>query len=277
MKRAVPILVALCLVFVAGSATATPAITNGLVAGYEFNGNANDVSGNGNDGVVNGATVTTDRFGNSNSAYSFDGVDDYIDLGAQNFGSALSISLWVNFHQITAAPQLLINKYDGDSGPGDASIDRTLDLYMHQEGEGRHHEFFWTVSQDGVNYSDERSITRASANEWYHLVAIFDNGAASIYVNNTQEVSWTSGYSTLYTSDVNLLLGRATKDHPVLDDHNLLNGVLDDVHIYDRALSPSEVATLFAVPEPNTALLLGIGMMGLGMRRRQRTHRRGCI
>ena len=68
MRRAVLILVALCLVFVAGRATATPANnsnTLGLVAAYEFTGNSDDVRGNGNDGVVNGATLTADRFGNA--------------------------------------------------------------------------------------------------------------------------------------------------------------------------------------------------------------------
>jgi hypothetical protein len=52
----------------ASGASATPVITNGLVAAYEFSGNADDVSGNGNDGVVNGATLTADRFGNAGSA-----------------------------------------------------------------------------------------------------------------------------------------------------------------------------------------------------------------
>ena len=51
-------------------------IDSGLVAHYPFNGNANDESGNGNDGTVNGATLTTDRFGNANKAYSFDGVSN---------------------------------------------------------------------------------------------------------------------------------------------------------------------------------------------------------
>ena len=54
--------------------------TEGLVAWYPFNGNANDESGNGNNGTVNGATLTTDKDGNENSAYSFDGNDDIIDL-----------------------------------------------------------------------------------------------------------------------------------------------------------------------------------------------------
>ncbi|MBK7031388.1 MAG: hypothetical protein IPH45_20325 [Bacteroidales bacterium] len=54
--------------------------TNGLSAWYPFNGNANDLSGNGNDGTVNGATLTTDRFGNPNSAYSFNGTTDFIGI-----------------------------------------------------------------------------------------------------------------------------------------------------------------------------------------------------
>ena len=53
----------------------------GLLGSYPFNGNANDASGNGNNGVVNGATLTADRFGNPNSAYLFNGINAYIDIG----------------------------------------------------------------------------------------------------------------------------------------------------------------------------------------------------
>ena len=60
-------------------AQASADLNDGLIAYYPFNGNANDESGNGNDGTVNGATLTNDRFGNEDSAYSFDGnnVDQY--------------------------------------------------------------------------------------------------------------------------------------------------------------------------------------------------------
>ena len=54
--------------------------TNGLVGWWPFNGNANDESGNGNNGTVNGATLTADRFGVANKAYGFDGVDDFISV-----------------------------------------------------------------------------------------------------------------------------------------------------------------------------------------------------
>ena len=55
---------------------------NGLMAWYKFNGNASDSSGNGNHGTVNGATLTSDRFGNANKAYYFNGVDNYIIVPA---------------------------------------------------------------------------------------------------------------------------------------------------------------------------------------------------
>ena len=58
--------------------------TNGLVGWWPFNGNANDESGNANNGTVNGATLATDRFGAVDKAYDFDGVDDIIIVTNEN-------------------------------------------------------------------------------------------------------------------------------------------------------------------------------------------------
>jgi hypothetical protein len=71
--------------------------TNGLVGWWAFNGNANDESGNGNNGTVNGATLTSDRFGNANKAYSFDGVDDMIEIQETAILRCrkITISTWV--------------------------------------------------------------------------------------------------------------------------------------------------------------------------------------
>jgi hypothetical protein len=74
--------------------------TNGLVGWWPFNGNANDESGNGNNGTVNGATLTTDRNGNSNTAYSFsDQAIENIDINQSislNGIQSITISLWCN-------------------------------------------------------------------------------------------------------------------------------------------------------------------------------------
>jgi hypothetical protein len=73
-----------------------PILTQGLVAYYPFNGNANDETGNSHNGTVNDATLTTDKNGNTNSAYSFDGVNDYINISNIDLANkSFSISFWL--------------------------------------------------------------------------------------------------------------------------------------------------------------------------------------
>jgi len=71
--------------------------SNGLVGYWPFNGNANDESGNGNNGTVNGATLTADRNGVAGNAYNFDGVNDYIKcLNAGPGGNpTVTVSFWM--------------------------------------------------------------------------------------------------------------------------------------------------------------------------------------
>ena len=74
-------------------------LQTGLVGWYPFDGNASDMSGNGNHGTVNGATLSTDRHGQTNKAYQFDGVDDFIDLNNPSIlgtTNNFSILAWVN-------------------------------------------------------------------------------------------------------------------------------------------------------------------------------------
>jgi len=73
-------------------------LSDGLVAYYPFNGNANDESGNGHNGTVHGATLATDRLSHTNGAYYFDNVNDWIDLGpeANLFpNSTFSVVIWI--------------------------------------------------------------------------------------------------------------------------------------------------------------------------------------
>jgi len=104
MRGLIPGLVGLALL--CSGAQANADISSGLAASFPFNGNANDASGNGNNGVVYGATLIADRFGNANSAYSFDGTDDYVRIadspGSRN-GDAASFQ-WPILPILAASP-----------------------------------------------------------------------------------------------------------------------------------------------------------------------------
>src|SRR5688572_33090668 len=88
-------------------------LTLGLVADYPFNGNPNDVSGNGYNGLLqNGIQITSDRFGTANSAYNFDGVDDYIKIIDNGAFSTPQFSLVIWFQSQSNALQNLVGKRD---------------------------------------------------------------------------------------------------------------------------------------------------------------------
>ena len=90
--------------------------TNGLVGYWGFNGNANDQSGNSNNGTVNGATLTTDRFGNSNSAYNFDGVNDYIRCinPGPSGSTSRSVCFWMKTIEIGSGNGNIFNYGNND-------------------------------------------------------------------------------------------------------------------------------------------------------------------
>ena len=97
-------------------------LSEGLVAYYPFNGNANDESGNENNGAVRGANLAEDRFENVNSAYSFDGIDDYIEISDNDILDLPrigTICVWFERQQKNGDPNnAIIAKYKGDT-PGE--------------------------------------------------------------------------------------------------------------------------------------------------------------
>jgi hypothetical protein len=210
-----------------------------LLGYYPFNGNANDESGNGNNGTVLGAVLTHDRFGNPNSAYSFDGIDDYINMGNHAILKPqlpATISLWIK-PAITGRNHILTTNYN----------------YMHYFG------FFFLVYNDGrlrIAYGDgggigayssrsKYSISTLTANNWYHLVGVFRGPTdMDIYINGENNGGTYAGYgSGVFYDFGDMNLGRHdTAQH---NPPQYFNGVMDDVRFFNYDLSQQEVLALY--------------------------------
>ena len=245
--------------FVLG-ASAAPSynpITAGLLAAYEFSGNANDVSGNGHDGTVNGATLVADRFGVENSAYDFDGINDNIIIGAVLTNSdSLSIAAWVSRTAFSNSWQDIVAG-DCTGGP----------LFGFTPGPGSAAQpsqrlaFGGQCNQPFPVVYDPAETSVITDDLWHAVAVTYDGATVSLYQDGNLIASGAGSGSF----DIAKPLGIGSAP-----SYETFAGLIDDVYIYDRALSSTEVQTLYSVvPEPSTALLLGLGLIGFAVRGRR--------
>jgi hypothetical protein len=203
-------------------------LMNGLVGYWPFCGNANDESGNGNNGTVNGATLTGDRFGNVDAAYSFDGNGDYIDCGnnsSLNLSNSFTISAWVNGNTF-AQEKGIVSKSQG-------ATPYTYDLIVSNNG-GQKVRF-------DINQNYLFSNQNLNTNNWYNIVATYNGSIQSIYIDGV--LSSSQNVSTILSS---------VADHLLLGAHQVSvvpswswDGKLDDIAIWNRALTQNEITQLY--------------------------------
>lgn len=216
-------------------------LVNGLVSYYPFCGNANDQSGNGNNGVVNGATLTTDRFGNTNSAYNFDGLSNYIDLNKQ-LPNTFSISLWasVSSFKTYIAPgnniigSKIISTYNNNfefSG-FECETNGNQNLY------GQHSAAFWNPNP--ISIIGVTSISNLVVNQWKNIIMTFDGSILKYFVNGALE----SSSNAVFTQNNRKLFIGAREFHINGPDF-FFHGKLDDIGIWNRALTQTEITQLY--------------------------------
>ena len=229
--------------------------TNGLVGWWPFNGNANDESGNGNNGTVNGATLTSDRFGNVGKAYSFNGISDFIDLRSSVLGitgnSDRTISCWIN----TSAQnvQTVFASGLGVSGNPCSNNGKTYNLRLVNSKLG-----VMTYNCGNCSSCDlyPQSGSNLTDNNWHNVTVFMKSDTAYTYVDgffeNTQFMP-----NTNTTADSNFI----GKDNHIgyLD---YFDGKIDDLAIWNRALTPQEITNLynagpFDVSATNTTICAG--------------------
>ena len=209
------------------------------VACYPFSGNANDVSGNNYNGTVSGATLTTDRKGNANNAYHFNKLaSDKIELpNLSVFDNAgeITMSIWAKTDSIIDYGTTIISTIP------DASADR-FQMNINWSGIPANTNIF-----DYGSISSGRLVspaTTVSFNTWEHYVFVKSTagGFMKIYKNGVEIATKTTS-AAISNKNKKVVLGGS----PTNAEHSdqLFKGSLDDLKIFNRALSASEIANIY--------------------------------
>ncbi len=208
-------------------------ITTGLQVYFPFSGNANDVSGNGFDGTVFGnALLATDRKGNENSAYEFDGIDDYINTFSAFDFENRSLSLWIN-------PSAII----GSGGSGNNTLthvaisqdDNALEYGILRVDIDNTELKLWA---GGITGTYTQAI---SENQWYHLVLIRNLNTTKYYLDGQLVGSGESdGAGSTFNPNGDFIIGAGRSG-----SNQFFKGKIDELRVYDIVLSEDQIEELF--------------------------------
>jgi hypothetical protein len=212
------------------SACAPPAGTPVLAYSFNegFGSTANDSSGNGNNGIlVNGATWST---GHSGSAVNLDGINDYVNAGniaALNGLTAVTVSAWV--------------KGSVGSASADAVIVAKDAAFALVVGLDSLHKAQFGVKSGSAWYGFPASTTNVDDGNFHFLTGVYDGNTLRVYVDGIQQGSQNIGNLTLNAPSANLEIGSCIGGPDCSASGEMWSGIVDDVRIYNRALSPAEI------------------------------------
>lgn len=223
MRKLIPAILAVALSF-GISSIARADLNDGLVAYYPFNGNANDISGNGNHGTEYGGVSYVE--GVVGQALSFDGVDDYVDIWSME-----EINNNVNTTEGTVSMWIKPNQNAGHIYQYFSAHNDRLYLRVNSSNDS----LCFQVGNGGMYSVNEVTFD----NTWYHIVGVWSPDGMKLYFNG--ELDSTADFPNpgfTFQGNETFYLGRRwLKDW-------YYNGVIDEMRIYDRALSKAEIRAL---------------------------------
>ena len=228
--------------------------TDGLVAWYPFNGNAQDESGNGHHGKVNGATLCKDRKGNEDSAYLFAMTEERINLGNSpklNPKNEMTISAWIKlgkendfFKEQGKYGLPIVTRHYGGVGKFKSYIlrinhSRTLGAYVYHK----------VISKESATCSSPYDLNHTIAYESSHFVAFTFNSSAGGYTFLDGEAL--NYISPKYSSESLILQSSTNTMIGSFSNSNFMefNGIIDDVRIYEKALSANQIKSLYELEQ----------------------------
>jgi PKD repeat protein len=219
-------------------------LNQGLIGYFPFNGDANDRSGYNNHPTYNSGTLAPDRFGNPNQAYWFNGINDNMTIpGAAGLNTATAMTVALYFNPETTDLATLVGKIDYVNGNGTQF--QVAINWSQQPGVlfGINNPADACGSQFAVNSAYVNTGGPLPVNQWYCLAATYDRGVQKIYLNGILIQQRTTTFTTLKqctNSDIHIGTWWAGGEQR-------FKGRIDDVRIYNRALSQAEVTALCTV------------------------------
>jgi uncharacterized protein (TIGR02145 family) len=199
-------------------------LTSGLVAYYPFNGNANDESGTGYNGTNNGATLTSDRFSNTDKAYTFNGSSNYIEIPT----TAL-----INLPQGTVSAFIRLDQINIQHTIVDKTVTNLISYFQFLIDNDNKLRAY--VNSYSTFYKSQSTL---SANKWYHVAVTWNGIKIKFYINGILDKEYDCRTSIPNISKTTFI-GKA--------DNNTayFKGKLDDIRIYSRDFTNSEIISLY--------------------------------
>ncbi len=221
--------------------------TSNLIGWYPFSGNANNAFGTGKNGSVMGPTLTTDRFGNANSAYHFNGSSDHITIDTTFFNvgwSDYTISVWLNLDTlnnpyVSGQSQMFFNTMP-HNGIVLTANHSSSNRYVFFVNSNPPTMWTWNI----LSYAGSSATLTGTAHLWRHLV--FEKKTDTnyyVYINGLLDTSFHRS-TTAVNYYCKVLFGRI--DTNSIYSPEAFWGKLDDYGIWNRALSQCEIAGLYA-------------------------------
>ena len=202
--------------------------TEGLVGHYPFNGNANDKSKHQNHATIAGATLTSDRHGEKSSAYQF-GKDASVKINISNWkldsASSHSISLWVFYESLSSQ----YNTVFTTKGCGNFAHELAFN-----KNESKIH---MNTGVHCLSWDARIKAAQPTLGKWDHYTFVYENHTSSLFING--ELAGSAEYNNSHAPPAPILHlgGNSSK--------NYFSGKLDDVYVYNRALSQNEIKALY--------------------------------
>lgn len=218
-----------------------------LVSEWKFDGNVKDSKGNNHGTLCGDPTWTSDRYDKVGKALAFDGIDDYVDCGSDNSlkpVSAITIAAWVKFNSVSGDQMIVSYHNSTDSGYALYKLNDNILVAFFGYSPS------WLL--DNLVYNTSSFLAE---NTWYHFCVTFDGNTSdgntsSFYINGFKVVSYSKTTSISYTGCDICRIGARKDIGSPYNYKAYFNGAIDEVRIYNHALTAAEVETLYDEQKP---------------------------